>query len=73
MKQFSFATIVTAKDNFTVAIHLPFLTTIRNGQVILTSHFAKVNAYWQDIENGDVSIIFSEPHAYISTKNYDKD
>lgn len=73
IKQFSFATIITAKDNFPVATHLPFLVTTRDDQVILTSHFAKANAHWQDIENGDVLVIFSEPHAYISTKNYDKD
>lgn len=73
MKQFSFATIITAKDNFPIATHLPFLVTIRDDNVILTSHFAKANEHWADIENNKILVIFSEPHAYISPKNYEKE
>ncbi len=73
MKQFSFATIITAKDNLPVATHLPFLVTTKDDKIILTSHFAKANNHWADIENNKVLVIFSEPHAYISTKNYDKE
>lgn len=71
MKQFSFATIITSKNNFPTATHLPFVVTVKEDQIILTSHFAKANAHWQDIENNKVLVIFNEPHAYISTKNYD--
>lgn len=73
MKQFSFATIITAKESFPIATHLPFVVTIKDDNIILTSHFAKANEHWQDIENCKVLVIFSEPHAYISTKNYDKE
>lgn len=73
MKCFSFATIITAKDNFPVATHLPFLVTVRDDNVILTSHFAKANEHWTDIENNKTLVIFSEPHAYISPKNYEKE
>lgn len=73
MKQFSFATIITAKDNSPTATHLPFLVTVKDDSVILTSHFAKANGHWQDIEAFKTLVIFSEPHAYISTKNYDKE
>ena len=73
MKRFSFATIVTAKDCIPTATHLPFLVTVKDDSVILTSHFAKANEHWQDIENFKNLVIFSEPHAYISTKNYDKE
>lgn len=73
MKQFSFATIITAKDSFPIATHLPFLVTTKDDNIILSSHFAKANEHWQDIENKNVLVIFSEPHAYISTKNYDKE
>jgi transcriptional regulator len=73
MKQFSFATIITAKDNLPLATHLPFLVTVKDGRVILTSHFAKANGHWEDIEKNKVLVIFSEPHAYISTKHYDKE
>ena len=73
MKQFSFATIITAKDNLPIASHLPFLVTVKDDNVILTSHFAKANEQWADIENNKVLIIFSEPHAYISPRNYEKE
>ncbi|MBU2525376.1 MAG: FMN-binding negative transcriptional regulator [Bacteroidetes bacterium] len=72
MKRFSFATIITSKDNFPIATHLPFVVSTRDGDIVLTSHFAKANDQWQDIENNTVLAIFSEPHAYVSTKNYDK-
>lgn len=71
MKRFSFATIITSKDNFPTATHLPFVVTTKGNDIVLTSHFAKANEHWQDIENNSVLVIFSEPHAYISTKNYD--
>ena len=73
MQQFSFATIITAKDNFPVATHLPFVVSTRDNEIVLTSHFAKANEHWKDIVNNTVLVIFSEPHAYISTNNYDKE
>ena len=73
MKRFSFATIITSKDNLPIATHLPFLVTVKDDNIILTSHFAKANEHWTDIENNKVLIIFSEPHAYISPKNYEKE
>ena len=72
MTQFSFATIVTAKHSFPVATHLPFAISVRNEKVFLRSHFAKANPQWKDITDGQVLVIFTEPHAYISPKNYDK-
>lgn len=73
MKQFSFAPIITAKDNLPIGTHLPFIVTVKDDKVILTSHFAKANGQWKDIESSKVLVIFSEPHAYISPKNYDKE
>ncbi len=73
MNRFSFASIITANDNLPIATHLPFLVTIKNDNVILTSHFAKANEQWTQIEHNKVLTIFSEPHAYISPKNYDKE
>ena len=72
MKQFSFATIITAKDNLPVATHLPFMVSVREAEVVLTAHFAKANDHWDDIENNKVLVIFTEPHAYISPKHYEK-
>lgn len=73
MKQYSFATIVTVKDNFQTATHLPFIVTENDDKIILTSHFAKANKQWKEITDNQVLIIFSEPHAYISPKHYDKE
>jgi transcriptional regulator len=73
MKQFSFATIITAKENLPVATHLPFLVSVRNDKIILTSHFAKANEQWPAVVENKVLVIFTEPHAYISPKNYDKE
>lgn len=39
----------------------------------MTSHFARANEQWNDIVNHLILVIFSEPHAYISTKNFDKE
>jgi transcriptional regulator len=73
MKRFSFATIITAKDNLPVATHLPFVVTTKDETIVLTSHFAKANEHWKDVETNNVLVIFSEPHAYISPKHYDKE
>ncbi len=72
MQRFSFATIVTANNNLPVATHLPFLVAIKDDHIILTSHFARANEQWKYIENNKALVIFSEPHAYISPKHYDK-
>lgn len=72
MQRFSFATIITAKNNLPVATHLPFLVAIKDENITLTSHFARANEQWKDIENNKVLVIFSEPHAYISPRHYDK-
>ena len=44
----------------------------KNSNKAMISHFAKANNQWQDIENHKILVIFSEPHAYISTKNYER-
>ena len=73
MKKFSFATIITAKNNLPIATQLPFLVSIKDDNVDLTSHFVKANEHWHDIDNFQNLVIISEPHAYISTKNYDNE
>ena len=71
MQRFSFATIITAKNNYPIATHLPFLVQKKEDKIILQSHFALANLQWKEIENDEVLVIFSEPHAYISASNYD--
>jgi Transcriptional regulator len=73
IKTYSFATIITVKNNFQTATHLPFVVTETENQIILTSHFAKANTQWTEIAENNVLVIFTEPHAYISTKHYDSE
>ena len=72
MKQYSFATIITSKDNVPMATHLPFFIDDSSGKLLLSSHFAKANEQARYIEGNTSLIIFSEPHAYISPVHYDK-
>ena len=71
MTEYSFGTIITAKDNTPLATHLPFVVSQQDDVITLTSHFAKANDQWRDIEEQKVLVIFSEPHAYISPKHYE--
>ncbi len=73
MQRYSFATIITARDGVPVATHLPFIITRVDDKVILKSHLAKANPQSADIVNNQALVIFTEPHAYISPKNYEKE
>ncbi len=73
MKRYSFATIITSQHNTPTATHLPFLISKRGEDIILTSHFARANKHWEDIEKTEILVIFSEPHAYISPSHYEKE
>jgi transcriptional regulator len=73
MQRYSFATIVTADNNVPVATHLPFLIEQRDDKVVLLSHFAKANPQASAIIDKPVLVIFTEPHAYISPANYEKE
>lgn len=73
MKRFSFATIISNKENIPIATHLPFIVESIGKELFLISHFARANEHWKYLENQRVLVIFSEPHAYISTSNYDKE
>ena len=72
MQRYSFATMVTVKDGFPMATHLPFLVQQMGEKLILRSHFAKSNPQAADSIDQRVLVIFTEPHAYISPKNYEK-
>ena len=73
IKRYSFAMIVTVKDGVPTATHLPFIIKEVDGLLILSSHFAKANPQANDIINNRALVIFTEPHAYISPKNYEKE
>ena len=71
MKQYGFATVITSRDGVPAATHLPITVTLRDGQVVLSAHFAKANDQWKYIEGNSILVVFSEPHAYISPSNYE--
>jgi len=73
MKAYSFATIISAKANLPTATHLPFIISTREDKVILTSHFAKANSHWEDLQDNISLIIFTQPHAYISPGHYENE
>lgn len=72
MQRYSFGTIVTSVGDLPVATHLPFLVEERDGEVYILSHFAKANPQVNDLGN-TVLVIFTEPHAYVSPKHYEKE
>lgn len=72
MKQYSFATIITVKENIPVATQLPFTIDDSTGKLLLTAHFAAANEQAKYIEGNTSLVIFNEPHAYISPVHYDK-
>jgi transcriptional regulator len=73
MQRYSFATIISVKDGLPVGTHLPFVVRQRDDKIVLLSHFAKANPQSTDIINETALVIFTEPHAYISPKNYEKE
>ena len=72
IKQYSFATIITVKDNLPIATQLPFFIDNSSDKLILSSHFALANEQSRYIEANTSLVIFTEPHAYISPAHYDK-
>jgi len=73
MNRFSFATLITSKNDFPIATHLPFIIREENDKLFLYSHVAKQNEQWKHIEENVILVIFTEPHAYISPTNYEKE
>lgn len=73
MQRYSFATIVTTVNGIPEATHLPFLVKQENDKLFLLSHFAKANPQSAQVVDNTSLVIFTEPHAYISPKNYEKE
>lgn len=73
MQLYSFGTIVTTQNEHIEATHIPFVIEQDGGEVTITSHFAKANPQAQQLLDNEVLIIFSEPHAYISPRHYEKE
>lgn len=72
MKQYPFATITTFDGVKPLTTHLPFVIEEREGKIYLLSHFAAINDQVNYITQQISLVVFTEPHAYISPKHYDK-
>lgn len=72
MRRYSFGIIINSVDGIPLATHLPFIIEERGEDIIIAGHYAKANPQ-ASITEGEVLVIFSEPHAYISPKNYEKE
>lgn len=72
MRSYPLATIVTIGDGAPMATHLPFAVDEHGGKILLSSHFAAADLQTRHIESQVSLVIFSEPHAYISPRHYDK-
>lgn len=76
MRQFSFATLVTAHDGFPYATHLPFLVYPDRGPGgTLVAHMARANPQWRDLAGDGAAqrealVIFQGAHTYISPSWY---
>lgn len=78
MRQFSFATLVTAHDGLPFATHLPFLVYPERGpNGTLVAHMARANPQWRDFratetepKEREALVIFQGAHTYISPSWY---
>lgn len=70
----SFGILFSQEENGPFATHLPFLIDENQGENgILIGHMAKQNPHWKNLNNKEVLVIFSGPHAYISPTWYNED
>ena len=74
MQDYPFATLVTTRADKMSATHLPVLIDEHDDEIIITAHLARANPQWGDMENtrNDALVIFQEPHAFISTRHYER-
>lgn len=72
MQRFNFASLISYQNGRPTATHLPFVISKNQNKIVLHSHLALNNPQWKNMEEQEVMVIFSEPHAYISPTSYDK-
>jgi transcriptional regulator len=73
MQHHPFALMCTGGGGGLMGTHLPFVVEERNKRVVITSHMARPNPQWKELETGtEVLFVFQGPHAYVSPSNYEK-
>ena len=73
MQQYSFATLITQREDGPFASHLPLILQADAGPYgTILGHMARANPQWRDFATGqEVLAIFQGPHAYISPSWYE--
>ncbi len=67
-----FAILVSTHNGVPFATHLPLLTKIHEGGLLLLGHVARANPHWTYMQEGREALaIFHGPHAYVSPSLYD--
>jgi len=67
----SFAVLISQGENGPIASHLPLLLDAQAGSKgHILGHMARANPHWRQIE-GDVLVVYSGPHVYISPSWYE--
>lgn len=72
LREYPFATLVTSRGDKLTATHLPVLVDERDAELVLVAHLARANTQWADFSEHDALMIFQEPHAFISTRHYER-
>lgn len=75
IRENSFATLVnTDLNGVPLATHIPVeLVEKTPGEFVLHGHVAKINPQWQFFTGGTTLVVFTAPHAYISSSWYEKE
>ncbi|MEM7798327.1 MAG: FMN-binding negative transcriptional regulator [Chloroflexota bacterium] len=72
LQQNNFATHVSIVDCLPVATQHPVTVTQSEEGIWIRGHFARANRQWKEIGSQSVLVMFTGPHAYISTTLYEK-
>ena len=71
VREFGFATLISANNHTPLATHIPLELEITGEEWILHGHMARANPQWKAFEtNPQVLAIFMGPHTYVSPSWY---
>ena len=72
IREFSFASVITADGGRPFATHLPILLEGEGDDARMVGHMARANPQWRHFANGgETLMIFEGPHGYISPAWYE--
>jgi transcriptional regulator len=72
MRANNFPALVTGAGTSLRASHLPVTVQEKDGRLVIDMHMARANPQWRDFSQGEVLVVFTGPHAYISPRWYEE-